>query len=270
MRLGTIIICLALASCGADENNPGPVTPTNLDPGCTTTPEEAECDAASGRAVLCGSFDCESEPESVRIEKSSGAYDIFTYEASHPLASAAQAFPCAASQGNRYEAPNRPTQACSVAGVRPWHSVRWDDASVACTNIGWRICTGSELERACGGPNSTAYTFGSVYENGVCNLREAFRGEGTQFASSSPTGHFEGCISAENAYDLTGNLWEWTSDVPANDSSGHIYQGAGWKTIAERHRDINQVCSERSQLTSSSAVSFASPFVGFRCCRDAN
>ncbi len=268
MRLALFIVCLFFVACSSESGEQIPM-PTDLEPGCPPD-AQAECDSATGRAILCGRFECDAAPEAIRIEQGDSAYEIFTYEASHPLATAERAFPCAASQGERFEAPDGPTQACSTPGVRPWHSVRWTDANDACESIGWRLCTGAELERACGGPSFTAYTFGPVFESGVCNIREAYRGSDTPFASVAPTGHFDECVSAEGAFDLTGNLWEWISDAPDNDSTGHIYQGAGWKTIAERHRDINQVCSEQTQLMGTNGESFTGPFVGFRCCRDAN
>jgi iron(II)-dependent oxidoreductase len=206
----------------------------------------------------------------VRIDTRDHAYEMFTYEASHPRATDTQAFPCAASQGMRYEAPDQETEPCSISGLRPWHSVTWSDANAACSLIGWRLCSSDELLRACGGPDSTAYAFGAVFEGTICNLRGTYRAEGETFASSSPTGHFPECVSAEGLYDLTGNLWEWVSDALEGDDLGHIYQGAGWKTIAERHRDSDQVCSVRTQLHGTNATNFTQPFVGFRCCRDAN
>jgi hypothetical protein len=231
-------------------------------------PAEAVCDETTGRAVLEGTFACDGEPEVVRVDGSfTYKFDIFKYEASHPLASDDLAFPCAQSKGRAFEAPKQTTPACSKAGVRPWHSVRWEDADRACkaAGEGWRLCKGEELQRACGGPQQLAYTFGATFRTGVCNVREGF--QGGDGPSEAPTGELDGCISAEGAFDLTGNLWEWTDDRENNDPATRVFQGAGWRTIAERHRDTDLVCGVRNVLPGLSARTYANPDVGFRCCR---
>ncbi len=178
-----------------------------------------------------------------------GVYDVFTYEAS------------ARPDG---------TGACSVAGATPRHTITWDDASAACAAEGWRLCTAAELRRACGGPQDNAFTWGSTFRGGVCNLREAYTlPDGDGRAGPAPSGAFPECVSAEGLHDLTGNLWEWVSDAPTSDPAGHIYQGAGWKTIAQMHHDENQACATQSTLVAAFAATYADDHVGFRCCRDA-
>lgn len=215
--------------------------------------DEADAEGATG----CG------EPEFQRVQGPGLNFDIFAYEASHPDADGDAAWPGAA------DGAPAPTAGppCSRPGVRPWHSIKWRDADAACKQIGWRLCTGEEWQRACQGPDGTAYTYGSSFKAGVCNVREGYRAEGTDFASESPTGHFAGCVSAEGLFDMTGNLWEWTAERDESDAQIRYYQGAGWRTIAERHRDQNLVCTEKTRLLRLSAPSFANQDVGFRCCR---
>ena len=86
--------------------------------------------------------------------------------------------------------------------------------------------------------------------------------------SVAPSGHFAECVSGEGVFDLTGNLWEWSNKRDESDGSTRFYHSAGWKTIAERHRDTDQVCTIDSRIPGFSARSFAKEFVGFRCCRD--
>lgn len=215
-----------------------------------------------------GPLTCAGEPAFVELEDRGRPFHIFTYEASHPLADADRAFPCAETQGDIFEAPEVSTEACSTAGVSPWHSVRWRDANAACEAIGWRLCSSAELTRACGGASGSSYPYGQAFETGACNVREAFLPDGAEMASVAPTGHFGECISADGAYDMTGNLWEWTNERDDMDPDARVYQGAGWKTVAERHRDIDLVCDVTSQLGGFSAPSFARATVGFRCCRE--
>ncbi len=210
--------------------------------------EVVEVDAAPPPPQACPA------PESVRA----GGVEIFRYEASHPLATDRLAFPGAVSQGQGVMAPPGDWAACSRPGVRPWHTVTWEAAQRACEGAGWRLCSPLELRRACAGPANERWTWGSEFEAGACNLREGYRAPGAEFASEAPTGAFDRCVSAEGAYDLTGNLWEWTDD-------GALYQGAGWRTIAERHRDADMVCTAETRVRAGEG--YANADLGFRCCR---
>lgn len=270
MRRVYLTAIIMVFGCGGDS---GSNTAITIDAGIASDqggPVEITCNDTTRRADLDGPFACEGDPEFVEVIDRGRPFHIFKYEASHPLATAERAFPCAVTRGEPFEAPSGATDACSRAGVTPWHNVRWDDADAACEAIGWRMCSGQELIRACQGPNGFAYTFGPTFENGRCNLREAYRSGDTMSGSVAPSGHFEDCVSAEGVHDLTGNLWEWSDERDESDGSTRFYHSAGWKTIAERHRDSDQVCTIDSRIPGFSARSFAKEFVGFRCCRDAD
>ncbi len=191
-------------------------------------------------------------PAFVRIQTT----DIFTYEASHPLATAAAAYPGAVSTG---VGPRAPVEgACSRPGVRPWHTVSWVDAQAACDAQGWRLCRESELLRACEGEDGRDWTWGTLFDGAACNLRQVYQAPGAETSSEAPSGAFPGCVSQDGVYDLSGNLWEWT-DAPTS------YVGAGWRIVAERHHESDLVCTARGIA----GADFASADVGFRCCRDA-
>ena len=261
-------VCLVLG-CGSESKSGDVLTlpDASVDTG-PLMPVEPNCNETTRRADLDGPFACAAEPEYVEVVDRGRPFHIFKYEASHPLADGTDAFPCAVVQGESYEAPEGDAEACSVAGVIPWHSVRWNDANAACEAIGWRMCSRQELVRACQGPEGYAYTFGPTFEGGACNVREAYRGNDSMSGSVAPAGHFERCVSGEGAHDLTGNLWEWSNERDDSDGSTRFYHMAGWKTIAERHRDTDQVCNIESRIPGFSARSFMKEYVGFRCCRD--
>jgi hypothetical protein len=234
---------------------------------------QAVCDMTTHRAVLDGTFTCPAAPAFTTIEGAfTYRYDIFTYEASHPLATEDLAFPCAASTGIGFEAPKQATPACSRPGVRPWHSVRWEEADRACKQVGpdWRLCTGAELERACGGPEKMAYTYGPRYQGGACNVLQSWANGPSGTPSEAPTGSLPKCKSPEGVYDLNGNLWEWTRDVVNDDGDTRIFQGAGWRIIPERHRESDQVCNAQNVVPGVSARTYSNADVGFRCCRTAH
>ena len=108
-------------------------------------PADIQCDGRSGRAVLTGTFRCDAQPLYVDIDGDNGRYQIFAYEASHPLALPNNSHPCGTveeSNGQRvnFQAPDEPTEACSKPGVRPWHSVSWEDAKRACVSSSGGAC----------------------------------------------------------------------------------------------------------------------------------
>ncbi len=190
---------------------------------------------------------CPAAPDLVSFD----AFEMFRFEASHPTATAVEAYP------GDVTAPAEPAPACSVMFVRPWHSVTWAAAGAACEKAGFRLCKAAELLRACGGPDGRRWTFGGTFNDRACNLRQVYMAPGAAQPSEAPCGGFEDCVSAEGVYDLTGNLWEWVQERPD-------YVGAGWRLIAEQHRDEDLVCT----AAISSTPDFDSTDVGFRCCRD--
>ena len=269
--LAALVALMALTGCGpADGGGGGGDALVLMQQDAGPDAAMIVCNEGRRRAEgIEGPLNCGAEPEFVELDDRGRLFHIFAYEASHPLAAADQAFPCAQSQGQVFEAPDVATEACSLAGVRPWHSVRWRDANAACEAIGWRLCSSAELTLACGGESGQSYPYGQAFETGACNVREAFLPDGAEMAAEAPTGHFADCVSPDGAYDMTGNLWEWTNERDNMDPDARVYQGAGWQTVAERHRDTDLVCDVTSVLGGFSAPSFARATVGFRCCREA-
>ena len=226
------------------------------------------CDETTKRGVLPdapASFSCPGALATIVV----GTTEMFMYEASHPLATDTEAFPCANEDAVEYRAPDGDTAPCSVAGVKPWHTIKWEDADAACESIGWRLCSGEELQRACGGEDDQAYAYGETFEAGGCNVREAYSVDDGKPPREAPCGAFERCESPSGGFDLNGNLWEWTNERDDSDPRARVYQGAGWRTIAQRHQDSNQQCDTTTRIPGFSATSYANPDVGFRCCRRA-
>lgn len=126
---------------------------------------------------------------------------------------------------------SRSTRAQSIEGAVPQSSINQLQATAACVNAGKRLCTDAEWQRACRGPSNFTYPYGNTRLNGVCNdarsSHPAVELYGTsaswiyshldspclnQLASSLDlTGANAGCVTAEGAFDMMGNLHEWTS-----------------------------------------------------------
>lgn len=168
-----------------------------------------------------------------------------------------------------------PMIAVSVANAVPQGYIDGDQASEACLNAGKRLCANNEWLRACRGPNSTTYPYGNTKQLGVCNdhrsVHPAVEYYGTTDnwiyshidnaclnqlpASLDRAGENPGCVTYEGAYDMMGNLHEWTSD-PAGTFRGGYYvdtvlNGPGCLYVTTAHNTLHWDYS-----------------TGFRCCAD--
>jgi formylglycine-generating enzyme required for sulfatase activity len=169
---------------------------------------------------------------------------------------------------------SRRMRARSAAGAVPQGFINQTQAAAACAESGKRLCTDTEWLRACRGPTSTTYPYGNARLTGVCNDRRSVHPAIELYGTSagwifshidSPclnqldgglarSGAFTGCSSAENVFDLMGNLHEWTAD-PAGTFRGGFY--------------VDTVINGNGCLyvTTAHAVSHWDYSTGFRCCQ---
>jgi hypothetical protein len=88
-----------------------------------------------------------------------------------------------------------PIYARSVAGVTPNGDISWYQAAQACANVGKRLpSTGQWQMAAAGTPSGTT----------DCN---------TAGSAAAAAGAFPNCVSSAGAFDMVGNLWEWTAEL---------------------------------------------------------
>jgi hypothetical protein len=166
-----------------------------------------------------------------------------------------------------------PVKAVSLRAAVPQGYLDGVQAGDACAAAGKRLCTDAEWLRACRGPGNTTYPYGNTRQPGVCNdarsVHPAVEYYGTTAswiyskiqnpclnqlpASLDLTGSNAGCLTAEGAYDMMGNLHEWTAD-PAGTFRGGYYvdtviNGAGCLYVTTAHNTLHWDYS-----------------TGFRCC----
>jgi hypothetical protein len=134
---------------------------------------------------------------------------------------------------DRYEYPGK--------GSMPKTNVSWDAANAACTAQGKRLCKNSEWKRACGGK----YPYGSKYDPEACNTV----GDDGIEKDVLPAGSKSKCAGS-GLYDMVGNVAEWTAEKSVNGG------------------DCNKTGEDATCGRSVSRFG-GSPFVGFRCCADA-
>ncbi|MCA9562372.1 MAG: SUMF1/EgtB/PvdO family nonheme iron enzyme [Myxococcales bacterium] len=163
----------------------------------------------------------------------------------------------------------------SVYGGTPQGYISGNQAEDACEAAGKRLCTNTEWLAACRGEDDYVYPYGQDRVPGACNdararhpLVELYNTGASwiwskmdnpcinqQASTLATSGAHDECVSPVGAYDMMGNLHEWTSD-----SSGVMRGGFYVDT------EINgNGCLYR---TTAHSRGYSDYSTGFRCCSD--
>jgi formylglycine-generating enzyme required for sulfatase activity len=192
---------------------------------------------------------------------------------------------------DRFEAPNRD-------GAMPLVMYHFDEAESWCMYRGKRLCFDDEWTRVCGGKEGLAYPYGDSNDPGVCtddkvwlsynqellngwpwsidtdviesveDLLGAAREKGAAATAAAdhvqwlyqaePSGSKTGCTTGDGAYDLSGNIEEWTRRRSGGTTDFHgNLKGRYWAEA--------RTC-QQSVITHGDLFRFYE--IGFRCCRD--
>lgn len=144
---------------------------------------------------------------------------------------------------DRYEWPNR-------IGESPQSYISKYQAEDSCYSIGKRLCTSEEWAVACSGPYTWKYPYGNSYERYGCITHD------TAVAQS---GSRPECRTFFGAFDMSGNLLEWTSTRASENGSFFYVMGGFWESGPK------SACGDRRY--SYYPQNSHNP-VGFRCCSD--
>jgi formylglycine-generating enzyme len=165
----------------------------------------------------------------------------------------------------------------SVAGVVPQGYISAAQARGACEAAAKRLCHPVEWRAACGGSEGYAFPYGPKRAPGTCKDSGAApmmqyhaatmkRGWGRKELNDprnnqlegglAKTGSSPGCVNDYGAFDMVGNLHEWTADPNGT------FQGGYWLDTAQ-HGDG---CAYR---TIAHGFEYHDYSTGFRCCADA-
>ena len=99
-------------------------------------------------------------------------------------------------------------------------NVTWHQATAYCEWVGGRLPTEEEWERAARGPNGTKYPWGNAdIDPSRANYDESKIGHPT------PVGLYPTGASAECAFDMVGNVLEWTSSEWSKGSGSYVWRG---------------------------------------------
>ena len=184
----------------------------------------------------------------VHVTHGGADFWVYRFEASRPDASDG-------------EAGVSSSRACSRGGVLPWSTVGYNAARSACEVAGYRLCTGAEWLAACEGAGAQRYPYGGTYAATTCNGadRDAVPGGRVDHVVTL-TGELPMCISEDGAFDLSGNVKEWTRDRQGTVGGRaiHVVRGGSFESP-----ELGLSCAtDLSRAT----VDTTLPTLGFRCC----
>lgn len=160
--------------------------------------------------------------------------------------------------------------AVSLAEVTPSSRVTWFQANRACANAGKHLPASAEWQQAVAGSPDPGG------DNGVTSCNTA------SVPGAVAAGSRTGCVSDFGAFDMVGNLWEWTADwmpqstaaldwgLPGDDEMGL----SGASDVAEAPGALLRGGGFSSgpsagplTVNGSAAPTLSEPLVGFRCAR---
>ncbi len=143
-----------------------------------------------------------------------------------------------------YPFPNEP-------GAIPTTSVSREEAGDRCKDLGKRLCTELEWERACKGPDSLVYEYGNTYRAESCASGVS--------GPILPSGSHVACRSKFGVHDLHGGPAEWTaSDWGRSEPRPLVTLRGGTGSPG----DIVGRCAHAT----ASRPDLKRPNIGFRCC----
>jgi formylglycine-generating enzyme required for sulfatase activity len=120
----------------------------------------------------------------------------------------------------------------------PINCITWSQAEAYCKWAGKRLPTEAEWERAARGTDGRKFPWGDEHPLGVKlanvadeSARKHFpewtstRGYDDGFVGTAPVGSFPAGATPVGAFDMIGNVWEWTAD---GKDAGRYVRGASW------------------------------------------
>ena len=160
--------------------------------------------------------------------------------------------------------------------------VTWNDARSFCQWRGARLLTEAEWEKAARGTDARLFPWGDSFDGSRANSCDRNCTEPRSietfddgYADTSPVGWYANGQSPYGAYDMAGNVWEWTADwydpdyyakLPAN-SSNPLGPASGEQRVVRGGSWLSDAFNLRSALRYIYKPSLDANHIGIRCAR---
>ncbi|MEL6341702.1 MAG: SUMF1/EgtB/PvdO family nonheme iron enzyme [Myxococcota bacterium] len=167
--------------------------------------------------------------------------DLSVASQSEPLTQIAEV---AAFYIDRFEFPNRLKE-------KPVARVSYKDARAACEQVGKRLCTEQEWEKACKGPGNWIYSYGDTYDPEMCG--------GGVDEKDYTIGALDTCVSGYGVWGMSGGPREWTDSAAGSSGKRRVVKG-GMRANNER--------GTRCAFSVDESDTYADRTLSFRCCLD--
>ncbi len=146
--------------------------------------------------------------------------------------------------------------------------IAWEQAETYCTWAGRRLPSEAEWEKAARGTDGRLYPWGNNKPTSTLSNYSLYEGDTT------PVKKYPNGTSPYGAYDMTGNVWEWTADwydgnyykaAPSSNPTGPYFgidkvsRGSAWI-----YYDFDTFVTDRY----GNAPKTTNNIIGFRCARD--
>jgi serine/threonine protein kinase len=167
---------------------------------------------------------------------------------------------------DQYETWRQGTHVTSSELRPPATGVNWDNASGYCKAIGKRLPTEEEWEFAARGTDGRVYPWGNNWQDAVANAAG-------QSKRTSDVGVYKNGSSPFGAYDMIGNVWEWTSSdfraYPGGRLPASVPSGGDLKVIRGGSYESTRAYATTTYRTGWPARGAKTyDQTGFRCVKD--